>query len=182
MYLSNTKPSVTELTKLLDKPALLSWANKIGLQGINIKDYRQKVMSAGTSMHVQIERHILHGEPFENEATKLCYDQFFLDKEIIGVEEKLECDYFTGRYDIKYICNGIVTIADFKTNQKRCYLENILQLAAYKFMSECDQCVIVSVPDFIEIQTGVGDYRQYQEIMFNLSNIHQILKENGKLY
>ena len=32
-------PGVTTITGILDKPALKTWANKIGLQGIEIKKY-----------------------------------------------------------------------------------------------------------------------------------------------
>ena len=49
------KPSVTELIGMLDKPGLLNWANKIGLDGIKLEDYRKKSMINGTSLHKQIE-------------------------------------------------------------------------------------------------------------------------------
>ena len=45
------KPSVTELVKLLDVPALMNWANRIGLEGISLKDYRNKESKESVSIH-----------------------------------------------------------------------------------------------------------------------------------
>lgn len=42
------KPSVTMLIDLLAKPALIDWANKQGLLGVDIKDLRKKAKSSGT--------------------------------------------------------------------------------------------------------------------------------------
>jgi len=39
------KPSVTELLRILDKPALLNWANKQGLLGIDISVKRKEWLS-----------------------------------------------------------------------------------------------------------------------------------------
>jgi len=48
------KPSVSKLVKILDKPALVGWANKIGLEGVNLKAYRTKAMADGSNIHAQI--------------------------------------------------------------------------------------------------------------------------------
>ena len=57
--------SVSKLIEVLNKPALLHWSNKIGLQGISLKDYRKKSTSKGTSKHNQIENYLLNGVIFE---------------------------------------------------------------------------------------------------------------------
>ena len=77
------KPSVTQLTKILDKPALMSWANKIGLEGIRLDEYRKKVMSNGTSLHKQIEMFILNGDLPENETLRERLPLFMENKEFL---------------------------------------------------------------------------------------------------
>jgi hypothetical protein len=49
------KPTVSQLLQLLDKPALLGWANKIGLEGISLDEYRKKSTKGGTDLHKEIE-------------------------------------------------------------------------------------------------------------------------------
>jgi len=61
------KPSVSQLLSLLDKPALLGWANKIGLEGKTLLDVRRQNMSAGTNLHKQVERWLLNKTPIENQ-------------------------------------------------------------------------------------------------------------------
>ena len=77
------KPSVTELIKLLDKPALMYWANKQGLAGIDIKTERKKWLNDGTSMHSQVEEYVKNKTPFLNKDHQDNFDKFIFDKEIL---------------------------------------------------------------------------------------------------
>ena len=63
------KPSVTQLLDLIAKPALISWANKQGLMGIDTSEKRKKILLNGTSLHSQIEN-----ELFEREIDKINFD------------------------------------------------------------------------------------------------------------
>ncbi|MCX6577804.1 MAG: hypothetical protein NTV82_15610, partial [Candidatus Aminicenantes bacterium] len=47
-------PGVTTITGILDKPALKVWANKIGLQGIEINKYVDALAAVGTLAHDMI--------------------------------------------------------------------------------------------------------------------------------
>jgi hypothetical protein len=176
------KPSVTDLLKLLDKPALLSWANKKGLEGIDISKERSKWLNAGTSIHSQIENYIKNGDPFISEIDQSYFDCFIFDKEILGLECKIETEWFTGRYDIKVKWMDKVYIMDFKNKSKKIYFENKLQLIAYAMAEPCDCFAIVSVPSFTVMNFNVKDRKPYEEILKNLSNIYKLkLEIDGKL-
>lgn len=171
------KPSVSKLIGLLDKPSLLKWANKIGLEGINIDDYRKKSMSSGLSYHKQIENFLTKNIPFESEEIQQKCVNFFADKKIICVEKQIENEYFLGRLDIKIEYNGLTYICDFKSNQKNIYFENKLQLISYKMVEKSDKIAIISIPDFTFLPIEIIDYSPYEQILINLSNIYQ-LKES----
>lgn len=166
------KPSVTELTKILDKPALLNWANKQGLLGIDISIARKKWLNDGTSIHSQIENFIKNGVPFLESSTQFMFENFFKDKSIEFVEKQIETDWFTGRIDIGLLYNNCFYICDFKSNQKNVYIENKLQLVAYGMAERCEKYAIISVPDFTLIPVEIPDTKPYEEILKALSIIY----------
>jgi len=171
------KPSVTELIGMLDKPALMKWANKIGLEGIRLDEYRKKVMNSGTSLHKQIEDYFLHQKPFIDAEYFRKFQEFMKDKEIISIETKVETDYFNGRYDVKIKYNNLIYICDFKSNHKAVYFENKLQLVSYRMAEGCDKIAIISIPDFAFMQIDIEDFTPYEQIMINLSNIYTLKKQ-----
>jgi len=170
------KPSISKLLQLLDKPALLQWANKKGLEGIDISRERQRVMSAGTSIHNQIQSYIEHKSPFIDKKTQLGFESFIADKEILGCEIDLETDYFIGRYDLKVKHNDSIILVDFKSSSKgaskKIYLENKLQLVAYGMAEKCNSFAIVTLPDFSMIPVEIKDRTPYEQIIISLSNIY----------
>ena len=169
------KPSVTELLQLLDKPALLGWANSQGLKGIDISKERSKWLNAGTSIHCQIERFIVDCIPFDDPKDQLKCEKFLDKYEVIDIETNIETDYFIGRYDLKAKSKetGKTYIIDFKRKCKKIYLEHKLQLVAYSMASECEGLMIVGVPDFKIFDIQIEDRTPYQEIMKSLSVIYQ---------
>lgn len=171
------KPSVTQLINLLDKPALMRWANNIGLQGIRLDEYRKKSMSAGSSLHKQIENYFNDNIPFNDEIFFKNFLEFMKDKELIDAEQKVETDYFTGRYDIRLKFNNYIYICDFKSNQKNIYFENKLQLISYQMATKCDRLAIVSIPDFRFLEVNVPDTKPYEQIIINLSSIYSFKQE-----
>jgi len=171
------KPSVTELLRLLDKPALLNWANKQGLRGIDINEERSKWLNAGSSIHNQIESFIKNGECFINKEAQLNCIKFLSDKEILGLENNIETEWFTGRYDIKVKWNDKIYLMDFKNKSKRIYFENKLQLIGYGMAEECDSFAIVSVPSFKVMNFKVENRVPYEEILKCLSKIYTLKSE-----
>ena len=175
-YVLKHKPSVTDLVKLLDKPALMKWANKIGLEGISLDEYWQKSRSAGTSLHKQIEMFIANRTPFEDKAFQERFLYFFQDKRILEFEKPVETDLFTGRFDIKFEWVGKPYIADFKSNQSRIYLENKLQLAAYRMAEGCHGVKVISIPDMKMYDPYIVDFAPYEEAIRHLVSLHHLLK------
>ena len=51
-------PGVTTITGIEDKPALKYWGNKIGLQGIEIRNYVDGLARIGTLAHYLAECHV----------------------------------------------------------------------------------------------------------------------------
>jgi hypothetical protein len=176
------KPSITELLKLLDKPALLNWANRQGLMGVDINKYSKAVMQEGISMHKQIEDFQKQGLPFLDKEMGYRYLEFMKDKKFIDCEIKLETDFFVGRCDFIFEKDEKVYVIDFKRNQKGLYLENKLQLVAYSMAIQCDKLAIVSLPDFRFISVDIENKEPFIEIIKNLSSIYKNKKiiENVK--
>lgn len=168
------KPSVTELTRLLDKPALMNWANKKGLEGFKLSDIRKKNTSKGNSLHNQIEEYINTSGKYqlEDETLKINLDYFLNSIEVLDVEKVIETEYFTGRLDIRYKKDGKTFIGDFKTNQSGVYLENKLQLVGYSMGVECDSFSIISIPKMIIKNVEIKNRHPYETILKNLCMIY----------
>ena len=68
------KPSVTKLLDLLHKPAIVKWANKQGLAGVEINAYSASVKKHGTDLHNQIEKAIKGDVCFDDEQTVINFN------------------------------------------------------------------------------------------------------------
>ena len=88
--MTHKKPSVSKLLDLLNKPALMYWANNLGLEGMSLKKYRKRRLSLGTSLHKQVEYFLVDGLIPDNELLKNNFIDFFTDIEVLGVEQKVE--------------------------------------------------------------------------------------------
>ena len=166
------KPTVTKLIDLLNKPALLKWANKIGLEGVSLDDYRKKSAKKGTSLHNQIENFILNGVDFENEKYQEKFLKLIEDKEILSVEENIENEWFKGRLDCRLKIEGVSYVVDFKSS-KNVYFEQKLQLAAYKMCYPDHEVAIVSIPDF-KFKIVSIDFKRMELILKCLSKIYEL--------
>jgi len=168
------KPSVTKLIGLLDKPALMKWANTIGLQGISLDEHRKKAFAKGISFHGQIENYLKNQTPFTDELFFGMFKDWLEGKEIISFEKEVEGEKYQGRFDIKFRFNNEIYIADFKSRTNNVYFENKLQLAAYKLMDGCDKVAIVSVPDMKVLEVDLSNIEPYEKILDALSVIYNI--------
>jgi hypothetical protein len=167
------KPTVTQLLNLLDKPGLMKWANKIGLQGIALDEYRKKCLRKGTSLHKQTENFINSGEAFENQWAQDNCIKFLDGVTVLEMESPVETDHYVGRYDIKYENNGEIFIGDFKSS-KGVYLENVLQLIAYSAAEDIDNISIIEIPSFKQKIIKVKDRKPFIEILKSLSTIYEM--------
>lgn len=139
------KPTVSQLIGLLDKPNLLKWANKIGLEGIKLEDYRKASTGDGDNIHKQIENDLKHGIAFDNPA----FQSFKSRYEVVQVEPVIECEHYRGRADVVMRRNDQLYLFDFK-NANAIYFEQKLQLVAYKRVLKVDRIGIVNTTYFTE--------------------------------
>ena len=51
-------PGVTTITGVMDKPALVPWANRLGLQGYEVGKYVDELATIGSLAHYMVEVHI----------------------------------------------------------------------------------------------------------------------------
>ena len=172
------KPSVSQLLDLLAKPALIKWANKQGLMGIDIKEKRKRSLAKGTSLHSQIDEFPTDGVLLEREIDQQNLNKFMHGKRIISMEKSIETEWFVGRYDVMLECNGKTWLADYKSGFKgRVYPDYVLQLVAYTMAVPCDGLAIIPIPQFHFIPVEIKDREPYEKMLKALSQIWYLKKE-----
>ena len=194
-------PGVTTVLGVLAKPALIGWANKMGLQGIDTSKYVDAAARAGTACHAMIEAH-LKGETFVSDSydsdtltlAKNGYTKYInweKGQKLEGVESELQLvsrKGFGGTIDMYCILNGTPTLVDFKTNASGIYPEMMHQTAgAYRLLLEesgrpVHQVIIIrvgkSAEQDIEIRY-IADWQTHSDIFLTclrLFNLQKIIK------
>jgi hypothetical protein len=168
------KPSVSKLIDMLNKPALIKWANKMGLEGINVGTFKESARERGSKRHKIIED-FTQGVLCEDEEMNQRMIAFFSDKKIIDTEVAFETDYFTGRYDVRLIWKEFTFICDYKSS-RRVYFENKLQLAAYKMAVPCEKLAVIHFPDLVFDPVDI-DMEKYSQFLIKLSELYQLKQE-----
>jgi len=122
-------PGVTTITGVMNKPALVPWANKLGLQGVEVARYVDDLATIGTLAHYMIECHVKNEKPDLSDYSKNQIDSAensflkflewekkndveYIEAEMILVSEKHQ---YGGQIDIYAVVNGIYTLIDIKT-------------------------------------------------------------------
>jgi hypothetical protein len=137
-------PGVTTVIGVLDKPALVGWANRLGLQGIDSNKYRDESASIGTLAHYLIVCELAEQEPdlnnftpeqvrraewslksFHNWRQRHTLEPVLVEKALVSDEHR-----FGGMVDFFGIVDGKPTLLDFKTS-KAIYAEHKIQVSAY---------------------------------------------------
>lgn len=137
-------PGVTTVLSVLSKPALVTWANRLGLEGVDVTKYVDKTASIGTLAHYLVECRVKGEEPdlepFSPEELKRAEWAFgsYLSWEkqhqpkVIASEVQLvsERHGYGGTIDLIAVIGGRRWVVDLKT-AKALYDEHVLQVAAY---------------------------------------------------
>lgn len=125
-------PGVTTiLGTVLAKPALLDWANRIGLEGINMREYRDELADIGKAAHYLALCRLTNQEPnldlYAPIVLKAAENSIanFIDwekrhvVEVIMAETPLvsEQHAFGGTPDVYANVDSVPTILDFKTGK-----------------------------------------------------------------
>lgn len=135
-------PGCTTITGVMDKPALVKWANGLGLKGIDSSAYVDELATIGTLAHYMIECHCRNTKPdfgnytpnqislAENSYIKWMYWQeksgfVPTHNELVLVSEQHR---FGGTLDIIGTINGKTVLVDIKTC-KGIYGEHKTQVA-----------------------------------------------------
>jgi hypothetical protein len=158
-----TVPGVTTILGVLNKPALVPWANKLGLQGIDSSKYVDDKAAIGTLAHQMIADYLRGEETDTSEYSKVQIDQaenavlafFEWEKnhhiKPILIEEPLvnEVFRFGGTIDCLGEINGDLCLIDFKTSSG-VFPEMMVQVAAYGVLLrehgyEVDQTTILRI-------------------------------------
>lgn len=143
-------PGVTTVLGLLNKPALVPWANKLGLQGIDVNKFVDDKADIGTLGHAmvtdtligiktdtsdfsknQIDAAINCGLSFwEWEKSHPIKKVYFVERPMVS-----EIDRFGGTLDIYAMVENRREIIDLKTG-KGIYDEHVYQVATLKHLLE----------------------------------------------
>ena len=137
-------PGVTTFLGVINKPALVSWANKLGLQGIDSTKYVDNLADVGTLAHLMILAYLKGDELDTSDYSKsqidlaknsfASYLNWEKDHKIepILIETPLVSEEyrFGGTPDLLAMVDGASTLIDFKTS-KAIYPEALIQVAAY---------------------------------------------------
>jgi hypothetical protein len=175
-----TKPALTELLDLLNKPALVRWANKLGLEGTSLDSYRNRVRNAGANWHKQVEMCLKHGICIEDSKVQAKFEQFMIGKQVVAVEESFEHELFVGRCDVRFKIGGHSYVCDFKPKVD-VYLETVLQLTGYRMATGDDRVAVISLPNFTFKPLAVSNFDPYENILKALVSIWHAKVEIGGL-
>jgi hypothetical protein len=169
--------AVTKLLEILNKPSLLFWSNKLGLNGTSLNDYYNTVKNEGNTKHNEIELFIKKGVIFDgHEKLKESLESF----EIIGVEVDVKNDFLIGRIDLILKKDNLIYVCDFKRN-KSIYLNTKIQLSTYKHLYGADKICFINSEDFKIKEININT-EKYFEVIKRLFQINQLLTSlNEKL-
>lgn len=138
-------PGATTITGLLNKPFLITWANRLGLEGIDSTKYRDEAASIGTLAHEMVQAHLqgyeLDTSTYSQRDIDLAENALikFYGWEKEHTIEPIICEIplvsekhrYGGTVDCYCKLDGVPTLLDFKTG-KAIYPEMFFQLAAYE--------------------------------------------------
>jgi len=138
-------PGVTTIIGVLNKPLLVPWANRLGLEGINVKDYVNDKADIGTLVHEMMFCDLKGIEVDYDYYTKAQIDiaQNSFKKylhwkkehtiEPLVLEEGMVSEKYQYGGTIDNYCgiDGVPTLIDYKTC-KALYSEHFIQVVAYR--------------------------------------------------
>jgi len=140
-------PGVTTIVGILNKPALVKWANKLGLDGVEVGRFVDDKADIGTLGHAMITDHYKGVETDTSDYTKNQIDKaenaalsfWEWEKkhkiEPILIEEPLVSERmeFGGTADIYGKVDGVLELIDIKTGNG-IWPEHYIQVAAYGYL------------------------------------------------
>ncbi len=137
-------PGVTTVLDVINKPALVPWANKLGRQGVNSTEFLNHVADAGTLAHLLIQSRLTGAEQdtdgYDNDQVSMAqnalasFGAWATDKALETRQLELslvsEAHRYGGTLDFYGTVDGVLTVIDFKTSSA-IYDDHCFQLAGY---------------------------------------------------
>jgi len=197
-------PGATSVVALLNKPALVAWANKMGLEGIDTTKYVSATADIGTCCHLMVQSHLQNVEPdlsvFSPEAVNKAENGFLkflefekenplspvlLEAPLVSEKHKFggTIDFYGSRYRNKL---ARLYLMDFKTSGA-IYPEMQYQVAAYWWLLEetghpVDEVSILRIgrdetEGFEERRISMGEIERSWEVFKHLRAIYELVKK-----
>ncbi len=186
-------PGVTTVIGILNKPALVIWANRLGLQGIDSSKYRDEMADIGTLAHQMIVDYFNEVETDTSEYSQkqielagnslLSFHNWGKGHKInvlMAERQLISTEYgFGGTIDCFCELDGQRTLLDFKTG-KAIYPEMFYQLAAYeKLLAEAREQFDVS--RILRIGRDEGEGFE-ERLVGNLDKHFELFKHCLRIY
>jgi hypothetical protein len=137
-------PGVTTVTGQINKPFLVGWANRLGLEGIDSTKYTEEAREIGNAAHYLIESKLRGEEPNMDDFTLRQIDratfgvkafddwakQHTLKPQLLEAVFVSDEFKYGGQLDYYGLLDDVPTLLDFKTSSD-IYKEYTYQVAAY---------------------------------------------------
>lgn len=193
-------PGCTTVLGLLNKPALVPWANKLGLQGIDVSKYVDDKADIGTLGHAMVTDKLIGQETDTSDYSKNQIDLaencalsfwewekknkieevYFVEKPLIS-----ELHKYGGTQDIYCRINGKKNLIDLKTG-KGIWDEHGYQVSALKVILEenfydVDEVRVLNIPraedeNFLEKIFNAQELEKGWKIFNHLLQIYYLKK------
>ncbi len=195
-------PGVTTILGVLDKPFLVAWAKRLGLQGIDSRKYTDEAASVGTLAHYLVECELASIEPeladyTPNQLERARHSlghfhewraQHDLDPLLVEAQLISERYRYGGTVDCIAWLDGVLTLIDNKTSSG-IYDEHRWQVSAYMTLAHehdqpCTGARILRIPrseneGLIEHVLSRSELEVGWRIFSHALKIYQ-LKKNGR--
>lgn len=166
-YPGSTVPRVTSILSFIDNEGLIDWANYMGRKGLDNKKILESAANTGTIAHESIENYLRNGiEPRNPAKAFMSFRKWYNERklnykmEVLGQEERLCCEWFTGTYDLLLKMNDKVFLVDFKTSNHVHY-KYCLQLAAYRYMLKLNKGIDIDGCIILQLNKTSVKYTEY---------------------
>jgi len=200
-------PGTTTITGIMNKPALVGWANNLGLEGIKVREYVDDLAQIGTLAHYMVECHInskiMNKEmkpnlddstPNQTKSAETSFNKFLnweSKNEVIYISSEKQAvseeHQYGGMIDIYCMLNNVYTLLDIKTC-KAIYPDHFLQVGGGYFPLLKEQDLPVEEARIIRIGRSeeegieaedrlIPDLEKYQKLFLMCKSIYDIKKE-----
>lgn len=191
-------PGVTTVLNVLAKPALIRWANRIGLEGYEVDKYVDHTALIGKLAHEMIQAELAGRQadvadysPNQHEAALRAVEKWRAwtkrhELQPLLVERPLisEKHGFGGTPDCYGRFDGRLTVIDFKTS-KAIYDDHVVQAAAYAQLLGENGCEVAEIRI---VQVGrvdaegfsertVEDWSRHLELFLHALAIYRLQRE-----